>query len=130
MRVLVCGTFDHLHPGHRFFLREAQKLGQKLYVIVARDASVKRIKGQFPLQSEKERMAAVCEAFPGAVVVLGHAKDFLIPVKSIAPDILCLGYDQVLPAGIQREDLACDIVRVGALDPSRYKSSLLRESQD
>lgn len=36
-RVMVFGVFDGLHPGHRAFLRQARKKGDKLIVVVARD---------------------------------------------------------------------------------------------
>ena len=39
-KVMVFGTFDRLHDGHRFFLREAEKLGTTLFIVVARDSMV------------------------------------------------------------------------------------------
>ncbi|MGD1075360.1 MAG: adenylyltransferase/cytidyltransferase family protein, partial [Thermodesulfovibrionales bacterium] len=47
-RVVCAGTFDHLHPGHLNFLEQASALGNELIVIVARDETVKRIKGIAP----------------------------------------------------------------------------------
>ena len=60
-RVLCCGTFDYLHPGHISFLRQASRLGSELFVVVARDENVKRIKGRFPDQDEQERKARIEE---------------------------------------------------------------------
>ena len=59
LKVLAFGTFDLLHEGHEFYLREAKKLGNKLAVIVARDLNVWRAKGYLPKQGEKERLRAV-----------------------------------------------------------------------
>ena len=40
-RVVATGTFDLLHPGHLYYLEESKKLGDELWVIVARDANVR-----------------------------------------------------------------------------------------
>lgn len=42
--VMTFGTFDVFHPGHRFYLSEARKLGNRLLVIVALDSTVEKIK--------------------------------------------------------------------------------------
>jgi FAD synthetase len=42
--VMTFGTFDVFHPGHRFYLTEARKLGGRLIVIVALDSTVEKIK--------------------------------------------------------------------------------------
>lgn len=125
MKVLVFGTFDLLHPGHRFLLTEASKRG-KLFVVVARDANVQRIKGRFPVHDEDERMSVIRSAFPHATVELGSAHDFLDPVRAIDPDLILLGYDQGLPPGVKMEDLPYEIERLPAFHPEKYKTSLLR----
>jgi cytidyltransferase-like protein len=43
--VMVFGTFDGIHDGHRYFLNEAKKFGDKLVVAVAKDTTVKTLKG-------------------------------------------------------------------------------------
>ena len=43
MRVAVFGTFDLLHKGHRFVLDQAEERGD-LFVVIARDSTVKTIK--------------------------------------------------------------------------------------
>lgn len=126
MRILVSGTFDDLHPGHRFLLEEASKRGE-LWVIVARDRNVRRIKGRPPLQNEDTRKRAIEEAFPDAHVVLGDSDDFLKPVHKIRPDLILLGYDQKLPPHVSEEDLPCPIERLPAFRPDVYKSSLRRQ---
>ena len=125
LKVLVFGTFDRLHPGHRFVLSEAQARGN-LWVVVARDKNVERIKGRAPAQSEEERLRAIAEAFPEAHPVLGDPDDFLAPVRGIAPDLILLGYDQELPPGVTLKDLPCPIERLPAFRPEEFKSSLQR----
>lgn len=126
--VLVFGTFDLLHPGHRFVLSEAQKRG-RLTVVVARDRNVQRIKGRFPVHDEDERMSHVRAAAPGSTVVLGDAHDFLVPVRAIDPDLILLGYDQELPPGVKEEDLPYEIERLPAFEPEKYKTSILRSNK-
>lgn len=126
MRILVFGTFDLLHPGHRYLLDEASKRGE-LFVVIARDANVEKIKGSRPQQSESERQAAIAAAYPQATVVLGDEHDFLVPVRTINPDLILLGYDQKLAPGITEKDLPCVTERLPAFHPEKYKSSLLRK---
>jgi len=123
MRVLIFGTFDHLHPGHLFVFEEARKRGD-VTIVVARDRNVDLIKGRMPNESEGQRMHAVQEAFPDAMVILGEASDFLKPVRELQPDLILLGYDQRMPPGIAEEDLGVPIERLSAYRPEEFKSSL------
>lgn len=123
MKILIFGTFDHLHPGHEFVINEACKRGNAT-VIIARDKTVKRIKGHLPSQNEDERMQALMKAFPDATVILGDPEDFLAPVRSLHPDVILLGYDQQLPPGVLEKDLLCSVERLPAFRPEQYKSSL------
>lgn len=127
-RVLVFGTFDGLHPGHRYLLERAAEKGQ-LFVVVARDSNVRRIKSRAPVEPEQVRLANVQGAMPGATVLLGDAADFLAPVRMVGPDLIILGYDQRLPPGVAESDLACPIERLPAFEPEKYKSSLLRNKK-
>lgn len=126
MRVLAFGTFDLFHEGHRYYLSEAAKRGE-LTVVVARDATVKRIKGHLPEHTEKQRRARVAAEFPNAVVVLGDEEDFRKPLALLRPELLCLGYDQSLPPGLTEGDLPCPVQRIGAWKPEEFKTSLKRK---
>lgn len=123
MRVLLFGTFDRLHPGHQFLLTEAAKRGE-LTVVIARDVTVRSHKGKLPIQSEQERQAAVSCAAPSAHVILGDTDDYLRPIRECVPDLILLGYDQMLPDGVCMEDLPCSVERLPSFHPERYKSSL------
>ena len=125
MRVLLFGTFDHFHPGHAFFIAEAMKRGD-VTVIVARDRNVERIKGKASVQDEAQRAQIVREHFPKVSVALGDPDDFLVPVRSIKPDLILLGYDQGLPPGVSEKDLPCPVERLPAHRPEEFKSSLWR----
>ncbi|HLD71639.1 MAG TPA: adenylyltransferase/cytidyltransferase family protein [Candidatus Peribacteraceae bacterium] len=127
MKVLVFGTFDHFHPGHHFVLSEAAKRGD-LSVVIARDANVQKIKGKRPQESEEIRKKSIQDAFPDAHIFLGDEKDFLVPVRSVKPDLILLGYDQRLPPGVTESDLEASIERLPAFEPQKYKSSLRRSA--
>lgn len=125
-RVLVFGTFDYLHPGHLFLLNEAVKQGDDLFVVVARDNNVKRIKGIQPTHNEQERVAAIQELDYVTDVRLGYEEwgMHLQVLEDIEPDVIVLGYDQ--KARIPDGDW--EIIRVEAFEPEKYKSSLLRNT--
>ncbi len=126
MKVLLFGTFDHFHPGHRFVIDQAKKRGS-VTAVVARDRNVHHIKGRASAQSQEERMAAVQAAYPDITVMLGDASDFLAPVRAVAPDLILLGYDQRLPPGVSMEAFPCPVERLPAFEPEKYKSSLMRK---
>ncbi len=54
-KVMTFGTFDLLHKGHVYFLKQASKYG-KLVVVVARDKNVLKVKGKKPINSERKRL--------------------------------------------------------------------------
>ncbi len=92
-RVAVAGTFDLLHPGHIFLLREAWKRG-RVHVIVARDETVEKMKGRPPVVPEEQRLAVVSAVRYVAEARLGDTRDYLKPLEEIKPHIVLLGPDQ------------------------------------
>ncbi len=127
MRVLCCGTFDYLHPGHVSFIEQAAALGDELYVVVARDANVKRIKGHYPDHPEEVRLAALQQLQQIDDVRLGYeGQNFLRVVRDISPAIIALGYDQGSPPGLADSFPQCQLVVLGAHHPEKFKSSLYR----
>ena len=129
MRVLVFGTFDNLHPGHKFLLNEAQQRGD-LWVVIGLDETVKRVKGFYPVQSQEERKHAVEKAFPQAHVLLGDSEDYFQPIRNIKPGLILLGYDQKLPPKIDKRSFPCQVERLSAYKPEEFKSSLRRKVID
>lgn len=124
--VMVFGTFDRLHRGHEFVITEAMKRGH-VTVIVAKASNVRRIKGRLPIESDDDRLKALTKQFPDATVVAGDDLDFLAPVRSVKPDLILLGYDQRLPPGVRESDLGCEVARLPAFHPERFKSSLMNK---
>jgi FAD synthetase len=101
VKVLACGTFDLLHPGHLSFLAQARALGDHLTVCIARDENVARFKGRFPFWSEEKRLEKLGQLPMVDHVMLGDKTDFLLPVREVAPQIVVLGYDQCFPAPME-----------------------------
>jgi FAD synthetase len=120
-QVMVFGTFDILHKGHFNFFKQARKYGD-LIVVIARDNNVKKIKGQLPKNNELIRLKNVQKYTPK--VILGGKVDKLKVIKKIKPDIICVGYDQIVPIN----DLNLVGIPVKFLKPykhHKYKSSKL-----
>ena len=95
-RVVATGVFDLLHPGHIHFLRAARELGDELVVIIANDATVRRMKREpvVPAAIRAEMVAALKSVDH---VVVGREGDMLgIIVEEIRPHIIALGHDQEL----------------------------------
>ncbi len=126
--VLAFGTYDVFHKGHEYFLREAAKLGDRLVVVVARDANVERLKGRLPHDSETLRLQNVAAFDAVSEARLGYEEwgKHLQVLTDIAPDVIALGYDQKakLP-----DEWAVKAVRIDSFEPETYKSSKLRPDQ-
>ncbi len=129
--VLVFGTFDGLHPGHINFFQQAKRLGDKLIVVVGRDATVQKIKGQLPKNNEKLRLLAVQRLGLADETWLGNMGDPYAIIKKIAPDIIALGYDQNsftqdLDSELKRLEIEAKIVRLEPFEPEIYHSSKIK----
>jgi len=94
VKVMATGTFDLLHMGHIYYLREAKKLGDKLVVIVALDSTVRKLKHE-PITPEDMRLNIIKELKIVDDAMLGHENDMYEIVKEVKPDIIALGYDQI-----------------------------------
>ncbi len=105
IKVMASGVFDILHLGHIYFLEEARKLGDKLAVVVACDATVRKLKHE-PITPERMRLEMVRALKPVGEAYLGYSGDPYKIVGEIKPDIIALGYDQQHDAAKIERDLA------------------------
>lgn len=131
-KVMVFGSFDVLHPGHLYLFSEAKKKGDKLIVVVARDATIKRIKGKAPSYDEKKRLSSVREIPSVDEVFLGSLDDEYRIIRNVKPDMICLGHDQQaftenLRSYLQSIGLDTDICRLDAYKRDVYRSSRMKE---
>jgi len=116
VKVVATGTFDLLHMGHIYYLREAKKLGDELVVIVACDSTVKKLKHE-PVTPEKMRLEIIKELKIVDEAVLGHKDDMYKVVKDIEPDIIALGYDQIhnaekIKRELKKRNITTQVVRL------------------
>jgi FAD synthetase len=93
MRVMVAGTFDIIHPGHIYLLNEARGYGD-VYVVIARDVTVHKVKGKRTVFDEEERKLIVGSLRMVEKAVLGDTEDMFKSVEELKPDIIFLGPDQ------------------------------------
>jgi FAD synthetase len=127
-RAVCAGTFDHLHEGHLSFLRQAKSLADELVVIVARDDTVRRIKGFSPTHDEALRKKRVAETGIPDLVVLGNLDANLFQIlDELKPDVVAVGYDQ----RVSEQDIldrlpGCTVTRLSSFMPEKYKSSYFR----
>lgn len=129
--ILAAGTFDVVHKGHEFFLKEAKKFGEKLIVIIARDETVEKVKGKTPKHNEKERQEHVQQLHIADEVRLGNKGGIFSILEEIKPDIICLGYDQgvneeTLREELEKRKLKAEIKRLPPFKPEIYKSSKIK----
>jgi FAD synthetase len=127
-RVVATGTFDILHPGHLFYLEESKKLGDELFVIVARDVNVKH--KPHPIVPEEQRLQMVAALKPVDHAMLGDTGDMFLPIEKIRPEIITIGFNQMfneqkLGTALTERNLPAKIVRIGKFVNGELSSSRL-----
>ncbi|HYC34242.1 MAG TPA: adenylyltransferase/cytidyltransferase family protein [Candidatus Paceibacterota bacterium] len=127
-KVLVFGTFDGIHKGHIYFLKEAAKLGN-LYVSIATDLATKKLKSHFPKYSEKEREAAVEKLGIANQVLIGDDEiESWKTLKALTPNIVALGYDQKRLKEVLKplsKEFGFNIKVLKGFEPKKYHSKFL-----
>lgn len=130
--VLASGVFDLLHLGHVRFLEEAKKAGgpnAELIVIVARDCTVAKRKGEKPVMSENQRRALVESLKVVDEAILGYEEfDMGKVVEKIKPDVITVGHDQrgvekTVRSYVKEKGLNIKVVRIGKFGEDELNSS-------
>jgi FAD synthetase len=129
---LASGVFDLLHLGHVRFLEDARKAGGRnaeLVVIIARDSTVEKRKGERPIMPENQRCALVESLKVVDCAILGF-KDFDMGkvIEKLKPDVIAVGYDQEGVEGslrkyIEERGLKIQIARIGKFGEDELNSS-------
>lgn len=131
-KVMIFGTFDIFHPGHINFIKQSKQYGNYLIVVVARDETVKLVKGSFPQNRENHRASVIEESGLANEVILGDLVDKYALIKKKNPAVICLGYDQQFFIDKLRWILdsfglkKTKIIRLRSYYPNKYKSSKLK----
>lgn len=131
--ILTFGSFDVVHKWHEYYLSESRKYGDVLITIIATDTNIERIKWHPPLHNQAERKIAIEQLSISDTVIIGSDSNPMKWLEKYTPEVICLGYDQrgkfveQLPEEFEKLWLHTSIVRVPALEPEIYKSSLIKK---
>jgi len=130
--VLASGVFDLLHYGHIRFLEEAKRQAgpdSRLVVIIARDRTVRRLKGRGPVIPEDHRRALVEALEVVDEALLGYEDvDLEAVIERIRPDVIAVGYDQDeierrTRRIVEERGLKLRVVRIGRFGKEDLNSS-------
>ncbi|WP_319559042.1 adenylyltransferase/cytidyltransferase family protein [Marispirochaeta sp.] len=135
-RVLVFGTFDLLHQGHRYFLSQARHFGETLIAVVARDDFVRQRKEHAPVDPMEKRMQILEETgLADEVYPADKEIGSYHILKKTSPDVICLGYDQRelktnLEEWLEVHHKPLEIHVLPPFNEHIYKTTLLRAQQN
>ena len=128
--VFTNGCFDLLHKGHLDLLSNAAGFGDKLFVGLNSDKSVKKLKGDSrPVQNEKIRAQKLLELkYVNHVIIF----EDLTPQKLIhamSPDVLVKGgdYKKSEIVGSKHVISSGGIVKIVPLTPGLSTTSIIEE---
>ncbi len=139
LRVFVAGTFEGLHFGHLFLLRYARRRGLQLArrrgrdgvhlaVVIARDDTVRRVKGRAAHHTQIERREIVRALRVVDAAFVGYRDDFIRSVRRVRPDLIVLGYDQSFAweEVLRAARITAPVMRCPQYRGHRLKSSMMR----
>lgn len=127
--VLAGGVFDIIHPGHIHTLEAARRLGDMLVVVVATDATARRMKRRAPLHGQGQRRGLVASLSVVDVCLVGDESDIFRTVDRVRPQVVALGYDQAhqekfIMDGCRRIGLDARIARLQSPVPEISSSEI------
>ena len=131
--VFTNGCFDLLHKGHLDLLSNAAGFGDKLFVGLNSDASVKKLKGDSrPKQNERTRAQNLLELkYVNHVIIF----EDLTPQKlvhAISPDVLVKGgdYKKSEIVGAKHVISSGGVVKIVPLTPGFSTTSIIEKSSN
>src|SRR6266404_3749163 len=135
-KVLVFGTFDGVHEGHRALFRQAKLHGDYLIVAVAHDHIVETLKKHSPQRDLGSRIDALIAENIAEEVIAGDVElgTYEI-VKEHMPSVIALGYDQHELASDLRGHMYefnwdVEVVMLKPHEPEKYHSGLLNKNRE
>ena len=131
--VFTNGCFDLLHKGHLDLLSNAAGFGDKLFIGLNSDKSVKKLKGDSrPKQNERTRAQKLLELkYVNHVIIF----DDLTPQKlvhAISPDVLVKGgdYKKSEIVGARHVISRGGVVKIVPLTPGFSTTSIIEKSSN
>ncbi|MXY37739.1 MAG: adenylyltransferase/cytidyltransferase family protein [Cenarchaeum sp. SB0678_bin_8] len=132
--VLTGGVFDIIHPGHIHTLNAAKSLGNILVVVIATDNTATKMKREVR-HSQVQRQTLVESLQVVDVCVMGHQNDIFKTVRTIMPDVIALGYDQIhhekyISDGCKKINPRIEVARLQSPVPDISSSEIKRAYGD
>ena len=130
--VFAGGVFDIIHPGHVHTLLAAKALGDVLVMVIARNTTAMKSKGNTPIHDEKLRVELVSSLKFVDIAILGHDGDIFKTVEFVKPNIIALGYDQAhqekyIIEECRKRGLNAQVVRLQSPMPELKSSSIKKD---
>jgi rfaE bifunctional protein nucleotidyltransferase chain/domain len=95
--VMTNGCFDLLHAGHLYFLQNARRLGDRLFIALNSDRSVRALKGPLrPVQAEIHRAYALAALACVDRIVIFDEPDLVKEISALRPDVYTKAGDYTL----------------------------------
>ena len=131
--VFTNGCFDLLHKGHLDLLSNAAGFGDKLFVGLNSDKSVKKLKGDSrPKQNERTRAQKLLELkYVNHVIIFEDLNPQKL-IHAISPDVLVKGgdYKKSEIVGAKHVISSGGVVRVVPLTPGFSTTSIIEKSSN
>lgn len=137
--VVLTGTFDPLHDGHRYFFRKAKNYGDRLYVGITSDNFIINKKCRQPLSPQNDRALEVfMQPDVDEVLFLPDGDKTIDLILGIPPHVYCFGPGQY-PEDIEWNRRLMEILKqnipgieihnIEALDREIFNSTRIREEK-
>ena len=128
--VLIFGTFDVLHPGHIWCLRQAARYG-RLTVALTPDIACRNYKKRLPFNNFfRRRQKLQMIRYVARVIPTDNEVGRWQIIERVRPDIIVIGYDQkplrdCLQKRLRQIKLKPHLISLSAYRGQLYKSSKL-----
>ncbi len=129
--VLIFGSFDGIHPGHEFMMKQARRHGERVVAALAPDNVIERLKGRMPKYLFEERRDSLAvSGLVDEITTSDKDEGSYRVVGRVQPDVVAFGYDQdALKESflkfLERTGKQIKVVTLPSFEPEKYKSSKL-----
>ena len=134
--VLVGGVFDLIHPGHIHTLKAAKEVGDVLVVVIARTATVLKIKKDRKIYHDERLRKELVESLNFVdLALIGREGTLYDTVEFVKPDVIALGYDQShsekdVAENCKKRNLNVQVIRLSTPIPGSKSSKIKEELGD